>query len=161
MIAPNCTTFTSRTWNIKPEDTTMEPVSNTRRNAKLKICRQRKCPVYTDHHSCAFGKNVTQVTGFWKWSLTLDNSTFIQILIPPKILPFIHNTFLSLLQAIDPLYSVLILLHRFFWARAFQNSQGVPLLLCDWLGLEPCYNCSVFIHAYRRGKVKEFSKLAR
>lgn len=38
--------------------------TNTKRNTNLEAYKHRKYSANSDHHFCAFGKNMTQVTGF-------------------------------------------------------------------------------------------------
>ena len=124
--------------------------------------KQRKYSPNIDHHFCAFGKNMTQVTYFWKQSLSLDENAFIQILYSLKShrrSPSIHTHVGSFYFYFRQNYSVSSTLCSYNFIgfskpRVSQSLQVTPILLCGGLELEAWYNCYVFMHIYIRGKIK-------
>lgn len=93
--------------------------------------------------------------------LRLDKSTFIQILYylknplrsPP---PQYTDPSFFYLYFRPPIHSILYSFDctDFSEPNVSQNLQVAPFLLCGWSGLQSCYNSSVLMHAYIKGKIK-------
>lgn len=132
-----------------------------KRNTNLEAYKYGKYSANSDHHFCALGKNMAQVTGFWKRALNWIIRSLFPILCYLKT-PLGHpppqrtGTSAFYLYFRPPILSILYSFDctDFSEPKVSQNLQAAPFLLCGWSGFESSYNSNELMHAYIREKIK-------